>query len=465
MNTRLKQKPKLSFWDIWNMSFGFLGVQMGFALQNANASRILQTFGADVEHIAGFWLVAPITGMIVQPIIGHYSDQTWTKLGRRRPFFLVGAILAALGLILMPNASMFTTIMPAVWIGAGFLMMMDASFNIAMEPFRALVADKLPSDQRTLGFSIQTVLIGIGAVIGSWLPYVMAEWFGVSNTANNGEVPLSLVLSFVIGAIVLVCTIIWTVAKTSEYTPEQQLEYMKAEAIEHNKEFLLTEAQEPEKLSVIFKDIAMMPKTMKQLGIVQFFSWFALFSMWVFTTTSVAQHVYGLPATDTSSEAYNEAANWVGIMFGVYNGVSAIFAFFLPTIAHKIGRKMTHTVSLIIGGIGLLSIYFIKDPNLLLLSMIGVGVAWASILAMPYAILSGAIPAHKMGVYMGIFNLFITIPQITNGVLNGIFGKYIIGNLYGGSVVYALITAAICLFIAAFSMIFVKDVDDRIIKK
>ncbi|AGA79080.1 MFS transporter [Echinicola vietnamensis] len=442
------EKKKLSFWQIWNMSFGFLGIQMGFALQNANASRILQTFGADVEHLSLFWLVAPITGMIIQPIIGHYSDRTWTKLGRRRPYFLAGAVLAAIGLVLMPNASLFVAYLPALWVGAGFLMIMDASFNVAMEPFRALVADKLPTDQRTLGFAVQTLLIGLGAVIGSWLPYVLTEWFSIPTTANEGIVPQNVLWAFIIGATILVASILWTVLRTSEYPPDE-LE-KSAHKIDKN-------AQRG--LSSIFTDFIKMPKTMKQLGLVQFFSWFALFSMWVFSTPALAQHVWGLPSSDRSSLEFNEAGNYVGVIFGVYNLVSALFAMTLPVIAAKIGRKMTHAICLLIGGTGLISILWVTDPEMkwvLNLSMIGVGIAWASILAMPYAILAGSIPAKKMGVYMGIFNFFITAPQI----LNGFIGGWIVRYIYGGQAIYALFSAGLFLILAAMLTYFVEDKDD-----
>ncbi|AFK05167.1 major facilitator superfamily MFS_1 [Emticicia oligotrophica DSM 17448] len=441
--TTKKGKPLLSFWQIWNMSIGFLGIQMGFALQNANASRILQTFGADVEHLSWFWLVAPFTGMIIQPIIGHYSDKTWTKLGRRRPFFLAGAILATIGLILMPNADLFVDFLPALWVGAGFLMMMDASFNVAMEPFRALVADKLNNSQQTLGFSIQTVLIGIGAVVGSWLPYVLTEWFGFEKTTEAGKVPFSLVFSFIVGAFFLLTCIIWTIIKTPEYSPKEQAEFEGDEHVE----------EEQSSFFDIFKDFGNMPKTMKQLGIVQFFSWFGLFSMWVFMTRAIAQHIYNLPADDSSSEQFNNAANWVGVIFGVYNAVSAIYAFMLPKIAENVGKKRTHAYSLLIGGISLISIYFITDYRWLILPMIGVGFAWASILAMPYAILAGAIPAKKMGIYMGIFNFFITIPQIVNGIIGGPIVKY----LYNNQAIYAIIGGGVCFLLAAFSVRFVEE--------
>lgn len=446
-----KTKPRLTFWEIWNMSFGFLGIQMGFALQNANASRILQTFGADVEHLSWFWLVAPITGMIVQPIIGHYSDQTWNRLGRRRPYFLSGAILASIGLILMPNSPMWAAYLPALWIGAGMLMVMDASFNIAMEPFRALVADKLPTDQRTLGFSVQTLLIGAGAVVGSWLPYVITNWFGVHEVAAAGEVPLNLKLSFFIGAGILISTIVWTVSTTKEYSPVEQAAFSASEGEVHE--------EHESSFADIFKDFANMPSTMKQLGLVQFFSWFALFSMWVFTTPALAQHVWGLSATDRSSAAFNEAGDYVGVIFGVYNLVAALFAMALPVIAAKVGRKRTHAINLTLGGLGLMSMVLITSPEmkwLLNLSMIGVGIAWASILAMPYAILAGSIPARKMGVYMGIFNFFITFPQIVNGVFGGPIVKY----FYNGEAIYALVAAGVLMIAGAVSVLFVKDKDD-----
>lgn len=429
------------------MSFGFLGIQFGFALQNANASRILQIFGADVHELSWFWLVAPLTGLIVQPIIGHYSDNTWTRLGRRRPYFLAGAVAASLGLVLMPRADIFIAFLPPLWVGAGLLMIMDASINVAMEPFRALVADKLPSDQRTLGFSVQTVLIGIGAVIGSWLPYILTSLLGVSNEAPEGSVPTNLILSFLIGAIVLIGTIVLTVSTTSEYSPEELEKFSDDETV----------VEESEKKSIfdIFSDFKNMPLTMRQLSYVQFFSWFGLFGMWVFTTPAIAHHIFGLSLSDTHSKSYQDAGDWVGVIFGVYNAVSAVFAFSLPAIAAKIGRKKTHSISLIIGAVGLLSIYIVPDKYWLLLSMTFVGVAWASILAMPYAILAGSIPPKKMGVYMGIFNFFIVIPQIINAIIGGPIVKF----LYGGNPVYALLTSGVSFLIAAILVNRVKEVD------
>lgn len=443
------KKRKLGFWEIWNMSFGFLGIQMGFALQNANASRILQIFGADVHELSWFWIIAPLMGLIVQPIIGHYSDNTWTRFGRRKPFFLIGAVLASVGLILMPQADIFIAFMPALWVGAGMLMIMDASFNIAMEPFRALVADNLRTDQRTMGFSVQTALIGFGAVVGSALPYVLTNWFGISNESVDGSVPLNLTLSFIVGAAILVGTIIVTLLTTKEYSPEELEQFDQAEGI-------VPEVVKEAKLTDIFTDFKKMPATMRQLSWVQFFSWFGLFGMWVFTTPAIAHHIYGLSIEDSTSKAYQNAGDWVGILFGVYNFVSAIFAFCLPYIAFKIGRKLTHAVSLLIGGVSLLSIYVMPNEYWVILPMIGVGIAWASILSMPYAILAGSIAPRKMGVYMGIFNFFIVIPQIVNALIGSPIVKYV----YGGNAIYAILSSGVSFIIAALLVSKVKDVDD-----
>lgn len=429
--------------QIFNLSAGFFGIQFGFALQNGNASRILQTFGADVEHLSLFWLAAPLTGMIVQPIIGYYSDRTWTKLGRRRPYFLIGAIFTAIALILMPNSAALTIALPPIMIGAGMLMIMDASINVAMEPFRALVADKLPEGQRTVGFSIQTFLIGVGAISGSWLPYIFSEYLGVSKTADAGSVPNNVIFSFYVGAAVLLISILWTIVTTKEYTPEE----MNAFDNEHPQD------EETKGILSIFKDFSNMPQVMKQLGIVQFFSWFALFSMWVFTTPAIAQHIYKVLPGDTSSVKFADAGNWVGILFGIYNGVSALYALVLPIIARKTSLKIAHAFSLVAGGLGLISIYFISDPSWLIFSMVGIGFAWGSILSMPYAILSGSIPARKMGVYMGMFNFFITMPQIINGFIGGLIVKY----FYNGEAIYALIIAGVFMILGAFSVLYIKQ--------
>ena len=450
------EKRRLSFWEIWNMSFGFLGIQMGFALQNANASRILQIFGADVHELSWFWIIAPLMGLIVQPIIGHYSDKTWGKFGRRKPFFLVGALLASIGLILMPQAEIFIAFLPALWVGTGMLMIMDASFNISMEPFRALVGDNLRTDQRTLGFSVQTALIGFGAVIGSWLPYVLTNWFGVSNKNEDGSVPLHLILSFVIGAIILVASILVSIFATKEYSPEELAQF--EDEMVHQQTKAADTNPKKSSLLDIFDDFRKMPTTMRQLSWVQFFSWFGLFGMWVFTTPAIAHHIYGLPITDSKSEAYQNAGDWVGVLFGIYNLVSAFYAFALPYIAKKFGRKLTHSISLIIGGFGLISIYFVPNEDWLVLSMIGVGIAWASILSMPYAILAGSISPMKMGVYMGIFNFFIVIPQIINALIGGPLVKY----LYNDNAIFALVTSGVSFLIAAVLVVKVQDVDDVI---
>ena len=437
------ERPNLSASQIFNMSVGFFGIQFGFALQNGNASRILQTFGADVEHLSLFWLAAPITGMIVQPIIGYYSDRTWNRFGRRRPYFLIGAVLTALALIIMPNSGNMSAFLPPIIIGAGMLMIMDASINVAMEPFRALVGDKLPDSQRSLGFSVQTFLIGVGAVSGSFLPYILSEYVGISKVAEAGNIPNNIIYSFYAGAIVLLSTILYTVLTTKEYPPEMMAKF--------NKENQITE--QPKGLASILTDFSNMPLTMRQLGLVQFFSWFALFSMWVFSSPAIAQHIYKVAPGDTSSVAFADAGNWVGILFGIYNAVSAIYALVLPAIARATSRKLAHAFSLTAGGVGLISIFFISNPNTLIFSMVGIGLAWGSILAMPYAILAGSIPAQKMGVYMGIFNFFITMPQI----VNGFFGGLIVKELYNGKAIYALVLAGIFMLMGAVSVLYIHD--------
>lgn len=439
----LAPKPRLSIWQIFTMSFGFLGIQFGFALQNGNTSRILRSFGADVDQLPMFWIVAPLVGMIVQPIIGHYSDKTWNRFGRRKPYFLAGALLSSATLIFLPNSGSMAGIIPALWIGAGMVMVMDTSFNVAMEPFRALVADNLPDRQRTLGFSVQTFLIGLGAVMGSYLPEFLAD-HGFSLAAGADGVADNIKYSFYIGAAVFVLAILVTVIFSKEYAPAEYERY-------HGN--LEKPTKQKSGMAEILSDFQKMPRTMKQLGLVQFFSWFALFSMWVFTSDAVATHVYGLTGDYTKSIAYNEAGNKVSSSFGVYNFVAMIYALFLPFMARKIGRKATHAFSLVAGGLGLISIFFVKDPAMLNYSMVGVGLAWASILSMPYVILSGSIPAGKLGIYMGIFNFFITLPQIVNGV----FGGAMVKNLYGNQPIYAIVLAGVLMLCAAVSVLFVND--------
>lgn len=497
------KKPKLSFIQIMNMSFGFLGIQFGFALQNANVSRIFETLGAKIDEIPILWIAAPVTGLIVQPIIGHLSDKTWNRLGRRRPYFLSGAILASIALFIMPNS-------PALWIAAGMLWIMDASINISMEPFRAFVGDMLPSEQRTLGFSMQSFFIGIGAIVASALPYILTNWLGIANTAAQGEIPESVKFSFYIGGTVFLIAVLWTVISSKEYSPEElkkfedestNVAFSFEKTIPHQKLmthsfvyliiglmgflFLYLILQEKDyglyvlfigsvifglilfssgwlaknnnhdnSLVIIINDLFKMPKTMKQLAFVQFFSWFALFAMWIYTTPAVTHHIYG--TDDPASQIYNEGADWVGVLMSVYNGFAAIMAFFIIWLAKRANRKTIHALSLTIGAVSLISFYIIKNPKLLLISELGIGLAWASILAMPYAILAGSIPSNKMGTYMGIFNFFIVIPQITAAAILGFFVR----SIFGGEAIYALLLGGISLLIAALAVIFVDDKDD-----
>ncbi|HXB93823.1 MAG TPA: MFS transporter, partial [Puia sp.] len=375
-------KPLLTNGQIISMSFGFLGIQCGFALQNSNTSRILQSFGADVDQLPAFWLVAPIMGMIVQPLIGHYSDRTWNRLGRRKPYFLTGALLSALALILLPNSGSMAGVIPALWIGAGFVMVMDASFNVAMEPFRALVADNLPDRQRAKGFAIQACLIGIGAVAGSYMTSILA-WLGFSQVSGHNGVADNIKYSYYIGSIVFIIAILVTALFSKEYPPEEYQRYNGGSVEKAGKAGL----------GQIGKDFLQMPRTMRQLGLVQFFSWFAMFSMWAFMSPAVATHVFGLSSNGyVHTKAGNDAGNIVGNAFGVYNAVGALFALCLTPMARKLGRKSTHALALLAGGIGLISIFFVRGQWGLYGAMIGVGIAWASILATPYVILSSSIP-------------------------------------------------------------------------
>ncbi|MDI6400833.1 MFS transporter [Balneolaceae bacterium ANBcel3] len=566
------------------MSFGFLGIQFGFALQNANVSRIFETLGANIETIPILWIAAPVTGLIVQPIVGYLSDNTWNRFGRRRPYFLIGAVCASAALIIMPNS-------PFLWVAAGMLWILDASINISMEPFRAFVGDMLPSEQRTKGFAMQSFFIGTGAVIASALPYILTNWIGVSNIAPEGRIPDSVKWSFYLGAIVFIASILWTVIRTREYSPEE-LEAFEKQLLADKKRqenqppsspgtetewtflkhgpillligiflsfvvffrewaqelyimtsgfvflgllllvasFLKKTGKTDHGIVVFMGDLYTMPRTMKQLSLVQFFSWFALFSMWIYTTSAVTSHHYDMkldPSEITSmvhladhmerlgegdwqdrlpaikqdldryqvqlqegkthvvatmrivnfflshgshagmnedlrssliaiQKEYNTGADWVGIAFAVYNGFAALIAFLLPVLARLSNRKTTHALALVLGAAGLVSIYFVPGPVWILASMVGVGIAWASILAMPYAILAGALPAKKMGVYMGIFNFFIVLPQILAASVLG----FIVAHIFQGQPIFSLMLGAGTWVIAAVVTLFVDDVDE-----
>ncbi len=431
-------QPRLSFKQILNMSFGFFGIQFGFALQNANVSRIFQTLGAEIDKIGFLWVAAPLTGLLVQPIIGYLSDRTWhPRWGRRRPFFFIGAVLASFALFLMPQSTM-------LWMAALLLWILDASINISMEPFRAFVGDKLPSSQRTTGFATQTFFIGLGAVIASLLPYIFTNVFHISNTAPAGKIGDSVKYSFYIGAIVFIASVLWTVLTTNEFPPEN---------IETWEEEKLRTKGVMKGLAEITKGIFTMPATMLQLAIVQFFTWFAFFAMWIYTTPAIAQNAYG--TVDTTSKAYQDAGDWVGVMFTVYSAVSAITAFLLPVLAKRIGRKYTHMVCLVIGGLGFLSLILIKSHNLLLIPMVAIGLAWSSTLTIPYAILAGALPAHKMGFYMGVFNFFIVIPQLVASAILGVIVK----DIFHEQGIYALVIGGASMIVAGFLNFIVKDKD------
>jgi len=429
-------KPRLSFWQLWNMSFGFFGIQFGFALQNVNTSRIFATLGTSMDDLALCWLAAPVTGLLVQPVIGYLSDNTWHPTwGRRRPFFFLGAVLAATALFLMPNAM-------AVWMAVAVLWLMDASINVSMEPFRAFVGDKLDTSQQTAGFAMQTFLIGCGAVIASLLPLIFTDYLGVSNVPVNGAVPDSVRYSFYFGGAAFILAVGWTVLTSTELPPPD-LERFHAERRE-SRNFGVA-------LREIIGGFAHMPKTMVQLASVQFFSWIALFALWIYTGAAIADNVYG--TTDPLSAGYQEAGNWVGVMFAVYNGVSAAAAFVLPMLARATSRKACHAVCLAIGGLSLASMFFIHDKHALLLPMIGVGIAWSSILTMPYAILAATVPGNRMGFYMGLFNFFVVIPQIVSGLLLGYFTKHVFGN----HAVLTLVLGGACMLIAAVLALFVTD--------
>lgn len=501
-------KPRLSFWQIWNMSFGFLGIQFGFALQNANTSRIFETLGADTANLALYWLAAPITGLIVQPIIGYYSDRTWhPRWGRRRPYFAFGAIFASLALCIMPNSSM-------LWMAVGTLWIMDASINVSMEPFRAFVGDMLPPAQRTAGFAMQSFFIGLGAIVASYLPLIFTKLFGISNTSDTaGVITDNVKYSFYVGGFMLFLTVMWTVFSTREYPPHPE-DYEKLRNREKRKiddedffkgrfanvgavlitaglllavvvyltklekelyvlsfglglfgtvhllaYYYIIKGQSYLGIVSVVKDFNTMPKTMVQLSYVQFFSWFALFAMWIYTTNAVTSHIFH--ATDTASKEYNDGADLVGKLFGDYNGIAALAALCIPVLAKYTSRRVTHLLALTCGGIGLISIYFITSPGILWLPMVGVGIAWASILSIPYAMLSGSLPSEKMGYYMGVFNFFIVIPQIVAGTILG----FMLTHLYNGQSIYIIVTGGVSMLIAGLLSLRVDDQDEIVIRE
>lgn len=499
----LRSKPLLSLRQIINMSVGFFGIQFAFGLQNTNVSRIFQTLGADIDDIPILWIAAPVTGLLVQPIIGHISDKTWLgRLGRRRPFFMLGAILAALALFVFPdvNELLFAAIM--LWV-------LDASINISMEPFRAFVGDMLPDSQRTQGFAAQSFFIGTGAVISSLLPTILTG-MGVSNQAPEGVIPDSVRISFYIGAVVFIAAVLYTVLTTREYSPDEMKAFGEIKEDEDKLVVMKTPAKRFYRLGVILllagfalsallywynenasyplkkelyvltigiaaygvlqifaglaksynskngfleimDDMNFLPEVMKKLAVVQFFSWFALFSMWIYAVPALTQHIAGV--TDTTSKDYNDLANWWGVLGSVYNGVAAIFAFSLPLLVRKFGRPVTHLICLTAGGLGLISFFVFNNPDWLVISMIGVGIAWCSILAMPYSMLTQALPARKMGVYMGIFNFFIVLPQILAATILGVFTDI----LFGGQAIYSIVLGGVAMIVGGVLTLRIRE--------
>lgn len=485
------RKPLLGFWGLWNISVGFFGIQVAFALQAANVSRILQTLGAAIDDLPILWIAGPVAGLIVQPLVGHFSDRTWGRLGRRKPYFLAGAILCSLALIAMPNAS-------AVWMAAGLLWILNASINVSMEPFRAFVGDMLDERQRTRGYAFQTIFIGAGAVVTSCAPALLTNVFGLSNVASAGEIPLSVRYAFYGGSVVLVATVLWTVVTSREYSPAEFAAFGQemthepphsdaAPSIRQGAAWLIAGSiivalvamahlddplyilgfglaafgaaqivnrlhRNPDRvLNHILSDLNAIPAGMRRLALVQVLSWFALFIMWIYATPVVTQYQFG--ATGVTSRAYNDGADWVGVLFGFYNGVAALYAFILPAIAARVGTARLHAVNLIAGGVGLASFALVRDPNLLLVPMVGVGMAWASILTIPYSLLCGSLPPNKLGVYMGLFNIFIVIPQLVVSTVMGSLGNH----LYPAQPVTSFVTAGAFMVAAAVATLRLED--------
>ena len=445
------EKKKLGFWEIWNMSFGFLGIQFGFALQGGFMSRIFQTLGAEKDAIPMLWIAAPLTGLLVQPIIGYMSDKTWSpKWGRRRPYFLVGAVLSSLALFIVPHS-------PVLWVAAGLLWILDASINISMEPFRALVADKLSESQRSYGFVVQTLIIGIGTWIASNLPWMVSQ-LGVSNSAESGVIPMSVKVAFAIGAFVFLASVLYTVFTTKEYPPEDMEEFER-EKLKKNRF-----------VKDILENIGNMPTTMKKLGVIQFFSWFAFFTMWSMANPALTEHVFKTPAPiessydmtnidqalafDVANTSFQESSNAVGSAMGVYGLSSMVFALLLTFYTSKrtINRKFVHMGSLFLGGLGFILMYY-SSPENLKYCFVLIGFAWGSILSMPYAMLSSAVDPKKMGVIMGIFNMFIVIPQI----IASVGGINFISGLLGEAAINAMTVAGISLIIAGFCNLLITD--------
>jgi len=508
-------KPALNPAQIWNMSFGFLGIQIGFDLQNGNVSRIFQTLGAEVGDLAILWIAAPMTGLIVQPIIGHLSDKTWGKFGRRRPYFLAGALLATFALFVMPNS-------PTLWVAAGMLWIMDASLNITMEPFRAFVGDNLPDRQRTVGYAMQSFFIGVGAVVAGALPWVMTNWLGLSNVAPAGEIPQTVQWAFYIGGAALLAAVAWTVFTSKEYSPgalagfeaarrhelglqpaapavvqrsaaqfrngglawiaaglafaafvvmarsearpaflgdidiAQELYVLAAllagfGVVQLIASVLRGDGRNDSGFMEVVSDLFAMPKTMRQLAVVQFFSWFAMFAMWIYGTPAVAEYHFAAP--DPATRGYQDAADWWSLLGSVRNGLAAAAALGFIWIAARIDRRRLHAINLLLGAAGFAAMLLIRDPGLLWVAMIGVGIAWASIVSLPYAILAGCVPAEKMGIYMGVFNIFIVAPQLLAATVLG----FLITNIFGGAPIYAMVIAAISFVLAAVATLFVTE--------